>query len=290
MAVRIDVEAFRDSIPAAVHDAAARLRGDGGIGELESIGGGVQAAIQDGGAVFQPWAGIVDHDFTGVCDCPTTGDGLCAHAVAVALTAFERGVTFSGAATPPGADPDDPRQTSYVLAARRLAPTQLADLVTEHALRDRLLATRLLSEAGMLDAGSDSHLADFRDAIRDAANATNGEWDLHDVEAAGHHLVAEVEILCAHPATPAMLDLVEQAIIVWDELAGHLIDSYSTRRTDPDQISEPLLEAHRDLCELLDLHPDDVAERLTRLTYKCDNDTVDTTAHAHLLPDPAETD
>lgn len=278
MAVRIDVEAFRDSIPAAVHDAAVRLRGDGGIGGLESVGGGVQAAIQDGGAVFQPWTGIVDRDFTGVCDCPTTGDDLCAHAVAVALTAFERGVPFSGAATPPGADPDDPQQARYVLAARRLAPGQLADLVVEHALRDRLLATRLLSEAGMLDAADGSHLADFRTAIREAVDATTGEWEIHDLAAAGQRLVAEVEILGVYPATPAMLDLVEQAIIVWDDLAGHL--------KVPGQVSESLLDAHRDLCERLDLDPDEVADRLNDLARECVNDTVDTAAHAHLLPDP----
>jgi uncharacterized Zn finger protein len=151
VAVRIDVEAFRESIPAVVDEAAARLCDDGGLGELESVGGGVQAVVHDQGAVFQPWVGIVDRVFRGDCDCPHTGDDLCAHAAAVALTAFAEGVAFSGAATPPGGDPADPEQIRYVLAVRRLAPRQLADLVVEHALRDRLFAARLLDEAGMLD-------------------------------------------------------------------------------------------------------------------------------------------
>ncbi|GAA4672261.1 hypothetical protein GCM10023263_03580 [Phytohabitans rumicis] len=230
--------------------------------------------IHDQGGVYQPWVGIVDRAFTGVCDCPHTGDDLCVHAVAVALTAFAEGVTFSGAAAPPGADPTDPEQASYLQAVRRLAPRQLAALVVEHALRDRLFAAHLLGEAGMLDTADTSHLSDFRAAIVDASNATTGEWEIHDVEAAGHHLVAEVEILCAHPATPAALDLIEEAIVVWDDLAGHLIDAYHVRRVDPEQISEPLVDAHRDLCERLDLDPDQVADRLTRLANQCHHDTV----------------
>jgi len=150
VAVRIDVEAFRDSIPVAVDEAAVRLQDDGGVGELEPVGGGVQAVVRDEGGAYQPWVGIVDRAFTGVCDCPHAGDDLCAHAVAVALTAFEQDLAFSGAATPPGAAPDDPEQASYLRAVGRLAPRQLAELVVEQALRDQLFATRLLGEAGML--------------------------------------------------------------------------------------------------------------------------------------------
>lgn len=226
MAVRIDVEAFRGATPAPVAEAAARLLSDDGVGELEPAGGGVQAVVRDGTTNFQPWVGIVNGAFTGDCDCGVAEDDLCAHAVAVALTAFDAGVAFSGSATPPGAASDDPERAEYLRAVRRLAPRQLTGLVVEQALKDRLFATLLLGEAGMLDATDQSGLADFQAAIQDASNATTGRWEIHDVETAGQRLAAEVEILCARPATVAMLDLVEEAILVWDDLAGHLHDAY----------------------------------------------------------------
>jgi Uncharacterized conserved protein len=288
MAVHIDVEAFRDAIPAPVAEAAARLRSGDGVGELEPVGGGVQAVVRDGTANFQPWVGIVDGVFTGDCDCAAAEDDLCAHAVAVALTAFDADVTFSGAATPPGAASDDPERTEYLRAVRRLAPRQLANLVVEQALQDRLFATLLLGEAGMLDATDQSGLADFRAAIQDASNATTGRWEIHDVETAGQRLAAEVEILCARPATVPMLDLVEEAILVWDDLSGHLHDAYHVRRIDPEEVSEPLVDAHRDLCERLNLDPDEIAERLTRLVDQCHYDTVDTGTYTDLFDDHAE--
>lgn len=207
----------------AVDENAARLLANGNVGELESAGGGVQALVRDHDATFQPWVGIVDGIFTGDCDCGIIGDDLCAHAVATALTAFHAGATFSGAATPPGAAPEHAR---YLQAVQRLSPRQLAELVAGHAARDRLFATLLLGEAGMLDAADTSGLADFRTAVRDASTVTAGsKWQISDVEPTGHRLAAEVEILCTHPATPAVLDLVEEAIIVWDDLSGHLRDA-----------------------------------------------------------------
>ena len=290
MAVRIDVQAFRDSIPAAVGEAAARLRGDGSVGELESAGGGAQALVRDRDNTFQPWVGIVERAFTGDCDCASAGDDLCAHAVAVALTAFDADVVFSAAGTPPGTDTAEPDRAEFLRAVQRLAPRQLADLVVEHAVRDRLLATLLLGEAGMLDPADQSGLADFRAVISDASNATAGStWEISDVETAGHRLAAEAEILCVRPATPAMLDLIEEAILVWDELSGYLVDAHHARRTEPEEISEPLADAHRDLCERLNLEPDEIADRLNRLIERCDSDTIDVDAYADLLGDHAGT-
>jgi hypothetical protein len=289
VAVRIDVQAFRDSIPAAVGEAAARLRGDGGVGELESVGGGAQAVVSDRDNTFQPWVGIVERAFTGDCDCASPGDDLCAHAVAVALTAFEADVVFSAAGTPPGADTAELERAEFLRAVQRLAPRQLSDLVVEHAVRDRLFATLLLGEAGMLDPADQSSLTDFRAVITDASNATAGRWEISDVENAGHRLAAEAEILCVRPATPAMLDLIEEAILVWDELSGYLVDAYYARRTEPEEISEPLVDAHRDLCERLKLDPDEIADRLNRLIERCDSDTIDVDAYADLLGDHAGT-
>ncbi|WP_232290097.1 hypothetical protein [Micromonospora sp. ATCC 39149] len=284
MAVRIDVEAFGESIPTEVGEEAARLLSAGSVGDLESVGGGVQAVVHDREAALQPWIGIVDGIFIGDCECGTANGDLCAHAVATALTAFDAGIAFSGAATPPGAVEVEPDHARYLEAAQRLAPRQLTNLVAGYAERDRLFATLLLAEAGMLHAADQSGLDDVRAAIREASNATTGSrWQISDVEAAGNSLAAEVEILTARPATPAMLDLVEEAILVWDELSGHLRDAYHITRTEPEEITEPLVGAHRDLCERLDLDPDEIADRVDRLVERCHHDTIDVDVYADLL-------
>jgi hypothetical protein len=286
VAVLIDVPAFRGSIPAEVVAAAERLLGDGAVGDLESVGGGTRAVVSDGGIGFQPWVGVVDRAFTGDCDCAqrSADDDFCAHAVALALTAFEEGVRFSAAGNPRGDGPAEPERADYLRAVQRLGPRQLTDLVVRQALRDRLFATVLLGKAGLLDPLDESALVGFQEAVRDASNATTGtRWEIADVENAGHRLVAEAEILCARPAAPAMLDLVEQAIEVWDELAGVLVDAHYARRTDPEEISEALVEAHLDLCERLDVDVDEIAGRLTRLLDGCRNGTVDPAAYTELL-------
>ncbi|WP_249412319.1 hypothetical protein [Micromonospora endophytica] len=272
-------------------EAAARLLTDDNVGELEPAGGGVQAVVRDHDATFQPWVGIVDGAFTGDCDCGIPDDDLCAHAVATALTAFHARIAFSGAATPPGAAPLEPDDAHYRQAVQRLSPRQLADLVAEHAVRDRLFATLLLGAAGMLDTTNASgSLATFRAAVTDAAAVTTGSrWQISDVEAVGHRLAVEVEILCAHPATPTALDLVEEAIVIWDDLSGHLRDAHHVTRTEPEEIADPLLDAHRDLCERLDLDPDEIAERLKRLLARCHYDTVDIDSYADLLGEHADT-
>ena len=290
MAVRIDIDAFRESVPTPVAEAAARLLSNGSVGELEPAGGGVQAVVHSHDGVFQPWIGIVDGLFTTDCDCGTVGDDFCAHAVATALTAFHAGTAFSGAATPPGATLGEPEHAHYLEAVRRLSPRQLANLVVEHALRDRLFATQLLGEAGLLDSTDHTGLHEARAAIRDASNATTGSrWQISDVEAAGHQLAAEIEILCARPATTAMLDLVEEAILVWDDLSGHLRDAYHITRTEPEEISEPLVDAHHDLCERLDLDADEIGHRLTRLIERCHHDTIDIDTYTDLLGEHART-
>ncbi|NLU78481.1 hypothetical protein HCA58_08825 [Micromonospora sp. HNM0581] len=142
----------------------------------------------------------------------------------------------------------------------------------------------------MLATADTSSLTDFRAAVADAAAATSGSrWQISDVEAAGRRLVAEVEILCAHPASTETLTLVEEAIVVWDELSGHLRDAYDITRTEPEEIAEPLVDTHRDLCDRLDLDPDDVAERLNRLLARCHYDTVDVDLYTDLLGEHAKT-
>lgn len=287
MAVRIDVSAFRDSVPAEVAAAADRLLRDDAVSDLEAVGGGARAVVRDGGIRFQPWVGVVDRALTGECDCPNKpdhDDDLCAHVVAVALAAFDAEVKFSAEGRPHGADPVEPERVDFIEAVGRLGPRQLTDLVVEQAARDRLFATRLLGRAGMLAPGDESALADFRAVVGEVSAVTTGtRWEIADVELAGQRLVAEAEILRARPVVPAMLELLEQAIEVWDELAGFLIDAYYDRRVDPDEISEPLVGAYRDLCELLGLGAEEISDRLDRLLRRCRNDVVDVAVFAELL-------
>ncbi len=288
MAVSINTQAFRDSIPPTTYEAASLLRLSGSVGDLEQVGGGVQAVVHDGSTAAQPWVGIVDRTFTGECEC-SSDDDLCIHAVAVALTAFDRDVRWSGAATPPSAAEVSVEHAGYATAVERLARRQLTALVVAQAAKDRLFAATLLREAGMLDAADHDALHWFRQILREVATVTSGSrWEFHDIEAAGQRLVAEVEILCVHPATLDMLDLVEQAILVWDELSGYLIDAHYIRRTEPAEISEPLIDAHIGLCEQLDLTPAELAERLDDLVNRCHYDTLNTDAYADLLADHAD--
>lgn len=283
MAVRIDVSALRGSIPTEVAAAADRLLHDGGVGDLEPVGGGARAVVTDGGIRFQPWVGVVDRAFTGECDCAdwSADDDFCAHVVAVALAALGADLRFAAEGRPHGAGPIEPERADYVRAVHHLGPRHLTDLVVEQAMRDRLFATRLLGRAGMLAPVDESALAEFEAVVREASAVTTGtRWEIADVEHAGQRLVAEVEILRARPVVPPMLELIERAIEAWDELAGHLIDAHYIRRIDPDEISGPLVDAYRDLCELLDLDPEDSADRLTRLLDRCPNIAADAGAFA----------
>lgn len=291
MAVRIDVSAFHGSIPAEVAMAADRLLRDGGVSDLEAVGGGARAVVADAGIRFQPWVGVVDRVFTGDCDCAgwSADDDFCAHAVAVALAALDTDIRFAAEGRPHGAGPVEPERADYVKAVQSLGPRHLVDLVVEQAMRDRLFATRLLGKAGMLAPVDESALAGFAAVVREASAVTTGtRWEIADVEHAGQRLVAEVEILRALPVVPAMLELIEQAIEVWDELAGHLIDAYYSRRIDPDEITAPLVGAYRDLCELLDLDSEEIADRLTRLLDRCHHSGVDVGAFTELLGEHAD--
>ncbi|MEU8657315.1 hypothetical protein [Actinoplanes philippinensis] len=153
MAVIIDVPAFRESLPAAVAAAAERLLTEDAVAGLEEVGGGARAVVTDGGDRFEPWVGVIDRVFTGDCDCPADpgADGLCAHAVAVALAAFDDGVKFAAAGVPHGDEEyddetgeDDGAAAEIRRAAEGLDPRELTELVIGQALRDPGFAARLL--------------------------------------------------------------------------------------------------------------------------------------------------
>ncbi|GGN31192.1 hypothetical protein GCM10010109_51350 [Actinoplanes campanulatus] len=247
MAALIDVPAFRDSIPSGIIAVADRLTATGAVGDLTSVGGGAQAEVTDDGALYLAWVGVVDRAFTGECDCdgPSDDDGFCAHAVAVALTSFDADVRFAAEADPYAEEPD---HAVYQRAVRMLDPARLAALVVEHAERDRLFAARLLSAAGLLEHRSAVEV--YEAVLQEVEAVTTGSrWEIADVEDAGRRLIAETEILCAGPAGTEALELVEEAIEIWDGLAGHLVDAYDVRRLDPEDVSDALAEARRDLLD-----------------------------------------
>lgn len=284
MAVRIDTKAFLDSVPPSSLEHGRKLLAEDRLDRLEQVSGGVQAVVHDGDHPYQPWVGIVQGAFTSECDCADVHDDLCRHAVAVALLAFEEKVRWSGSATPPSeADPGD---AQFVEAVRRLAPRQLVALVVEQAGKDRLFATTLLDRAGLLSTLDDATVTAFRAGIRRAMNVVNdNKWQLADLAVAGRQLVAEVEVLTVRPATPDMLDLVEEAILAWDGMSGDLHDAYHVRTTDPEEISAPLAGAHLRVCERLYLDPHELAERLADLVNQCEHDTLPEAprAYARLL-------
>lgn len=184
---------------------------------------------------------------------------------------------------PSVAGPGDAR---FVEATRRLARRQLVTLVVEQAGKDRLFATTLLDQAGLLDSLDDATVTAFRDGVRRAMNVVNSDRrELSDIADAGRQLVAEVEVLTVRPATPELLDLVEEAILAWDGMSGDLHDAHHVHTTDPKEISASLAVAHLRVCEQLHLDPYEFAEHLADLVNRCEYDTVPDVpqAYAHLL-------
>lgn len=285
MAVTINAAAFLDSIPAVLVQDARRVIDDGRVGELEHNSGGVQALVTHGAQAFQPWVGVVGRALHGECDCSHQQGELCAHAIAVALTAFDLGVRWAATATPPSAAPVDDEQARYLTAVRRLAPRQLSALVVAQAANDRMFAATLLRTAQLLDAPDAETISRFREVLRDTLNVCNEPgWELSDLAAAGHRLLSEAEILAQHPATTELLDSIEEAIVVWDNLSCHLHAAQDVLMTDPAEISEPLAEIHLQLCGQLGLDQVELGRRLIELLQKCEfGDSVDLDAYGDLL-------
>ena len=71
---------------------------------------------------------------------------------------------------------------------------------------------------------------------------------------------------------------------------AEVIDSAQQRgRAIAGFIAEPLVGAHRDLCERLDLDPDEIAQRLNRLLTRCHYDTMNVDIYTDLLGEHADT-
>lgn len=268
MAVRIDIDALLENLPAAIRDqaldASTRSR------SLRASDGGARAAVttSDGGAL-DCWVGVVDGSLAADCECrahPHQHQVLCAHAVVVAQAAVEAGLPWSANATPPGlALPKS--ATEWAQVANGLTHRELVGLVADRAAQSRSFASALLKVADLLGPPGPAEIALVRKAIDEALGVESGyEWDLHDIAMAGYRLAEELELLAERPATREALEVAEEAIDAWDgHLYGVLSQDYRTYETEPADIGGRIAAAHLAICASLRLDPEQLATDLVRL-------------------------
>lgn len=266
MVVRIDVDAVRGAVDPEIYREAEALLAAGRLGRIVEVNGGVVAAVHtdSGATAYEVWVGVVDRAFSSECDCAgpeTDPEELCAHAVAVTLTALGDGFHWSPNATPPSSAQVDPEVRRLAEVAATLPVRRLALLVAEHAVTDRRLAARLLTYAGQLAAPTDAELADVRTTVESlAAEATVGHWDPYDVARAGQQLVEDLEVLAQRPAAEPTLRTVEYAARRWDSLLGRL--GATADDEELEEIGSALRAVHVRLCVELRPEPDALVERL----------------------------
>jgi hypothetical protein len=238
------------------------------VGDVGSDRGGVTAVVADPGfGRADVWVGVVGGELVGECDCPV--EGLCAHAVALALAAPERGAAFSSIPFRRGSDPE---QEGFLSVAGVLGRRKLDRLVAEHAAKDRHFAAKLLAAAGRLREPSAEDVEAVRRMVEEAAAIPEGndQWELHDLVRAGRDVVAELEVLAERPATVELLDVAEEAVVVWTASLAHLRGYWDD--ADVDLIGEALADLHLKLCEACDLPPAELAARLGDLLGRSGED------------------
>ncbi|MBE1492156.1 hypothetical protein [Plantactinospora soyae] len=270
MAVRLDIDAIRNAVAPSTLKDAEKLLESGRLGEITPFGGGASCVLDRGSQPgYEVWVGVVGGEFTAECDCggePADPDELCVHAVALTLGALRDDFAWSSVATPPAQIAVDPEVRRLAEIAATIPARRLAMLIGEHAAQDRHLATRLLTYAGRLGAPTDTELANARRTIDNLANdATAGEWELHDVVKAGQWIVDELELLVQRLANDGILDVVEHAAEVWDDLARHLYDARHGYDDEAEEIGDAVRAVHLRLCEALQPDPDDLRDRVAEI-------------------------
>jgi uncharacterized Zn finger protein len=214
----------------------------GRISELDADDGGASAVVEDPEqGALDVWVGVVDGELTGECDCAGSGgepDAVCAHAVAVALGALEKGIAFSSIS---GRERVDAEQRWFAEVAGRLEHSELVGLVARQAAVDRRFAALLLSCAGELTEPGEPELAVGRDAIAAVAElAQEPDWDPHAALAAGQELLAELEVLAIRPATEQLSVLVGDAADTWDGVAEVLADMGEPYAGEAEEVADAL--------------------------------------------------
>jgi hypothetical protein len=268
--VRLDSDAVRDAAGPKIYQAAEELLSSGRLGEIIEVGGGATSRMDNGdNPAGEVWVGVVSGALTGECDCAEAGaglDDLCVHAVALTLAAMREDFPWASTATPPSQAFTDPDVRRLVEMAATLAPRRLAVLLGEHAAVDRRLQARLLAATGRLGPLTGKQAATISRTIDSiAADATAGQFDLHEVAKAGQWIVDEMQVLAQRPPCLDALHVVEHAARVWDGLAGYLYDAWETYETEPEEIGGALRAIHVRMCEQLRPDPDALADRLREI-------------------------
>ena len=148
MAVRLDLDQLLASVGAELAEGGAECLARGWVHDLGSEEGGVAAVVDDAeGGLLSVWVGVVNGELTGECGCPDADhEGLCRHAVGVALAALRQGFSFvSILSRPGGADLEERR---FADLAAELPTSVLIGLVARQAVADQDFAAELLASAG----------------------------------------------------------------------------------------------------------------------------------------------
>lgn len=287
MAVRIDIEALLDTLPAEIRAEAAqsmRLR------SLRTSDGGARAAVTTPDArTLDCWVGVRGGALTANCECRSR-EPICAHAVVVTQAAVEAGLPWSTGSTAPRSPGRGRAQESalreWIDIAVGLTQRELVELVAQQAVRDRAFAADLLKAAALLGPPGPAEIAAVRAAIDDAlAVESSHRWDLHDIAKAGYRLAEELSLLARRPATAEALRVAEEAIEAWD---GHLYaalgQDFETYETEPAEIGGLIAAAHLALCESLEPDPHRLAADLVRLEGLAEiESSIEVAAYKHLL-------
>jgi uncharacterized Zn finger protein len=277
VAVSVDVDALLEAAGSRAASEAADLVAKGRVAGLTAVDGGFRACVTGPGGART--AVMVTVAGSGLAvDCDRHGgpaSGLCEHAVAVVVAARDAGLDWNQTSRAAG-DPERVGAAAEVeRAAADLTRTELVRLVVAQAAGDRLFAARVLRQAGRLGPADAVELTRVRRLVREAGAIpeTNRRWELHDLVEAGRSMVAELEIVAVRPATDDVLDLLEEAVRVWDRLAAFLWDAWDVYESAPGDIGRAIAELHRRVCE--ELRPDavELGRRLAHLVASAEVDS-----------------
>jgi hypothetical protein len=168
----------------------------------------------------------------------------------------------------------DPAEQRFAEVARRLSRPELIGLVARQAVADQYFAALLLASAGQLPPPGPVEIDAARRIVSAAAEVPNRRrWDPQDIVKAGTAMVAELELLGVRPPTEELLDVAEEAIVVWAVLSGYLYDAWETYETEPEEIGGALAELHLQLAKACQLDPLALAARLAALVRNAEDDT-----------------
>ncbi|WP_049795766.1 hypothetical protein [Frankia sp. EAN1pec] len=279
VAVSVNVDALFEEAGSQRTKAGREYAARGRVGGLAVVDGALRATVTE----HESGRTNIRVEVTGrdlIIDCDQHGtaaaSGVCEHAVAVILAARAAGIAWPVTSAPSAYGPAAGKEERLLeKAAVALTRAELTQLVVARALEDRLFAARLLRQAGRLEPADPAELVRVRRLVREAGAIpdSNPRWDLHHLVEAGRAMLAELEIVAVRPPTAEFLDVVEEAVRVWDRLAGHLHDAWDVYETEPGEIGEPLAALHLRLCEDLRPDPVDLGRRLAALVSSAEVDS-----------------